>query len=97
MTLLLYKSTVLQCAGCGVCAKILATIHNGELKIVGDPCWTSNNRKPYCTDCSPISGESYRHAEHIEYPLEDWQYEVSNGDTRQGYRAWVWDKLREGV
>ena len=23
------------------------------------------------------------------YPLEDWEYEVGNGDTRLGYRKWV--------
>lgn len=23
------------------------------------------------------------------YPVEDWQYEVANGDTRQGYHDWV--------
>ncbi len=24
-----------------------------------------------------------------EYPLEDWQYQVANGDTRLGYEDWV--------
>lgn len=28
-------------------------------------------------------------AEHHEYPLEDWHYAVTNGDTRLGYEAWI--------
>ena len=24
-----------------------------------------------------------------DYPLEDWKYEVQNGDTRLGYHDWV--------
>jgi len=28
-------------------------------------------------------------AEDAEYPLSDWQYEVSNGDTYRGYLEWV--------
>ena len=32
-------------------------------------------------------------AEHSTYPLEDWQYEVVNNDTRQGYRGWLYNKL----
>lgn len=27
--------------------------------------------------------------EHPDHPVTDWQYEVANGDTRSGYRAWV--------
>ncbi len=23
-----------------------------------------------------------------EFPVQDWQYEVANGDTRQGYHEW---------
>jgi len=26
------------------------------------------------------------------YPLEDWIYEVRNGDTRQGYRGWLYNR-----
>lgn len=26
---------------------------------------------------------------HPEYPVEDWKYEVNNGDTRRGYWQWV--------
>lgn len=29
------------------------------------------------------------------FPVEDWQYEVANGDTRQGYATWLYDKLAE--
>lgn len=32
-------------------------------------------------------------AEHDRYPVADWQYEVANGDTRQGYREWLYNKL----
>lgn len=28
-------------------------------------------------------------AEHVDYPLQDWQQEVANEDTRLGYWAWV--------
>jgi hypothetical protein len=31
-------------------------------------------------------------AEDAKYPLEDWQYEVANNDTRQGYRDWLYNK-----
>lgn len=31
--------------------------------------------------------------EHPKYPEKDWQFEVSNGDTRQGYWAWVVTRL----
>ena len=27
--------------------------------------------------------------DHPLYPVEDWQYEVANGDTRQSYVEWV--------
>jgi hypothetical protein len=27
--------------------------------------------------------------EHPIYPLEDWRYEVENGDTRLGYWEWI--------
>lgn len=27
--------------------------------------------------------------EHPDHPVEDWQYEVRNGDTRLGYWQWV--------
>jgi len=27
--------------------------------------------------------------EHPDYPVEDWKYEVSNGDTALGYNEWV--------
>lgn len=29
---------------------------------------------------------------HADYPVEDWQYEVANGDTRLGYWDWVTNK-----
>lgn len=31
--------------------------------------------------------------EHPDYPSEDWQYEVVNGDTRQSYWEWVYNKI----
>ena len=31
--------------------------------------------------------------EHPDYPMDDWQYEVSNGDTRLGYAAWLAGRL----
>lgn len=30
---------------------------------------------------------------HADYPVEDWQYEVANGDTRLGYWDWVLNKI----
>ena len=38
---------------------------------------TDNNLKAHYWDNDP------------DYPVEDWQYEVANGDTRLGYREWV--------
>ena len=32
-------------------------------------------------------------ASHDNYPVEDWQYEVMNNDTRLGYRDWLYNKL----
>jgi len=25
----------------------------------------------------------------MSYPIEDWKYEVANGDTKLGYEEWV--------
>lgn len=33
--------------------------------------------------------------EHPEFPVSDWQYEVQNGDTRQGY--WEFVAAQTGV
>lgn len=33
--------------------------------------------------------------EHSKYPLEDWQYEVANDETRLSYWDWVLQKLLE--
>jgi hypothetical protein len=33
--------------------------------------------------------------DHPEFPVKDWQYEVANGDTRQGYWQWVADRTAE--
>lgn len=30
-----------------------------------------------------------------QFPAEDWQYEVANGDTRRGYWDWVKAKQEE--
>ena len=30
-----------------------------------------------------------------DFPVEDWQYEVANGDTRQGYHEWRTNKQEE--
>lgn len=32
-------------------------------------------------------------AELTKYPVADWQYDVLNGDTRQGYRGWLYNRL----
>ena len=34
-------------------------------------------------------------ATHARFPVSDWQYEVANGDTRQGYATWLYNKLAE--
>jgi len=31
--------------------------------------------------------------EHPDHLVEDWQYEVANGDTRSGYWEWVANKI----
>jgi hypothetical protein len=31
--------------------------------------------------------------EHPDYPVSDWQYEVQNNDTRNGYWDWVSNKI----
>lgn len=32
---------------------------------------------------------------HLDYPLEDWKYEVTNNDTRMGYWNWVESKIEQ--
>ena len=34
--------------------------------------------------------------QHPDYPVEDWQYEVGNDDTRLGYWEWVSHRIEEG-
>jgi len=36
-------------------------------------------------------------AEHPEHPVSDWQYEVSNGDTRLGYWDWLVERTGDSV
>lgn len=57
-----------------------------------------------CEDCGVVLMDFDREPEEIEtshwdndpdYPPEDWQYEVANGDTRLGYREWVEHKKEE--
>lgn len=33
--------------------------------------------------------------QHPDFPLEDWQYEVQNDETRLGYWSWVANQLGE--
>lgn len=40
-------------------------------------------------------GAGYMWGEHPLYPVQDWQHEVSNDDTRRGYWTWVRAKLEE--
>jgi hypothetical protein len=35
--------------------------------------------------------------EHATYPVDDWKYEVANGDTRLGYSDWVEAQLEQEV
>lgn len=36
--------------------------------------------------------------ENTDYPVRDWQYEVTNDDTRLGYQDWVDHKIEsEGI
>ena len=30
-----------------------------------------------------------------KYPIEDWKYEVENGDTQRGYEDWLKTKLQQ--
>ena len=32
----------------------------------------------------------------LEYPLEDWRFEVANGDTYLGHKEWVNHKIESG-
>ena len=34
--------------------------------------------------------------QHPDYPVEDWQYEVGNDDTRLGYWEWLAHRIEEG-
>ena len=37
----------------------------------------------------PPEGQDYWQSEDSDYPVSDWKYEVSNGDTRMGYWEWA--------
>lgn len=59
----------------------------------------------YCANCAGedikmVEVEAYsKDREYWEsssrYPVEDWIYEVSNGDTRHSYAEWLFQKLSE--
>ena len=34
---------------------------------------------------------------HPDHPIEDWQYEVANNDTRFGYQQWITAREDEGL
>lgn len=52
--------------------------------------WTSlNNQATSLRDFYDIWDE------YPEYPVEDWHFEVANGDTRRGYWDWVEAKIDE--
>lgn len=36
-----------------------------------------------------ITAKTSHWEDDLEFPAEDWRYEVANGDTRLGYREWV--------
>lgn len=36
-----------------------------------------------------IRRESLAYLAPLEFPMEDWRYDVSNGDTRLGYEEWL--------
>lgn len=80
--------------------------HNNNLS--GEPKeWCSACGSGSCLSSSVYNGVSheliemeldslFKHnpwASHPTYPVADWQYEVANGDTRQGYRGWLYNKL----
>lgn len=44
------------------------------------------------TESSPLPGYDYWD-EHPKFPVADWQYEVANGGTRQGYWDYVMSLL----
>ncbi len=33
--------------------------------------------------------------DHDDFPIEDWQYEVANGDTRASYWDWVNSQIEQ--
>lgn len=45
-------------------------------------------------ETSEFSGWDYWDA-HPDHPLEDWQSEVANDDTRLGYWDWVLDQTEQ--
>jgi hypothetical protein len=62
----------------------------------------SNPPKPLPNTTHPdasqlIAGIESVWDDHPDYPSEDWQHEVENGDTRRGYWDWVASKLEEAA
>lgn len=47
---------------------------------------------PFTMGNQPPTGVDYWTAEDPDYPVEDWQYQVNNNDTRLGYWDWVLDE-----
>lgn len=41
---------------------------------------------------APIPTDNYWTLDDDEFPVDDWKYEVNNGDTRLGYHHWLADR-----
>ncbi len=57
-----------------------------------DPCFSQTAEGDFGLSLAQLeakysSGDAW--GQHPDYPREDWQYDVSNGDTRLGYWEWV--------
>lgn len=48
---------------------------------------------PDCADVTEAKLQATQEGGHDLYPWSDWQYEVTNGDTKLGYADWLQGKL----
>lgn len=74
------------CAECGNNWNDLYKLSGVETLSLDDDVEVSVEEQPVIPDIWGV---------HTDFPVEDWQYEVSNGDTRQGYWTWCASKEEE--
>lgn len=64
---------------CPCCRKVIKNDHSNKSSL------SDHGR---CHDCQ-AKWQQGELPDQIKYPIEDWQYQVKNGDTKLSYGEWV--------